>query len=359
MVTTSDHLNAATLAMPDPASGRQARAYESELAAWFGVRHAIAVSSGTAALHCCLIAAGIGRGDEVLVPAAAVVMSVAPVLYAGAVPVFVDSPRDGFGLDLDDLAAKTTPRTRAVLPVHLWGRVGNLDQIHAFAQERSLLVIEDACQAVGTRHDGRLAGTWGQMGCLSTKDGKILWSGEGGVVLTDDAQLAHRCAAFRTHWQDPAYPDAAEVGHNYRLAEPLAAIARDNLARLDDAVALRQQQTELLTSLAVDTPGLHQQETELWEDHNGYAPTLRITLDKPRAFCDHLAQLGVPNSVGTFGLRAADQRGMFAPYAAARPCSAAAEVIDHTLAPILTEHTTTDDVRTYAEIIHREAQRWP
>lgn len=344
--------------MPDPAAARQVELLEAELAAWAQVPYAIAVSSGTAALHTALVAAGIGPGDEVLVPAVSVVMSVAPVLYAQARPVFIDCTPSGFGLDYADLAAKLTPRTRAILPVHLWGR-GSCDphQLRAFADGHQLVVVEDACQAHGTRIGGTLLGTFGDVGCFSLKDGKILWSGEGGFLLTHDQDIAERAQAFRTHWQTPPASETplARLGHNYRLAEPLAAIARWNLTQVASRVTDRQSQTMQLIALLDGTPGLKPISPRPGEDWNGYSPLFHLDLNDPRRFCEHLAETGVPNSIGTHGLTAAHLRPIFAP---ADPCPNAETFIDAMLAITLSEHDDDDRIRGYAHLINQEAHRW-
>lgn len=128
----------------DPARVGEVAELESELAATFGTRYAVAVNSGTAAIHCALVASGVGPGDDVLVPAVSVVMSVAPILYCGARPVFVDCPRDGIGMDVDDLAAKTTRRTKAVEAVYLWGRSGSARELAEAASADGLALIEDS-----------------------------------------------------------------------------------------------------------------------------------------------------------------------------------------------------------------------
>lgn len=346
-------------AMPDPSSATQLDQYERELAGYFGIDHAVAVSSGTAALHCALRALDIRPGDEVLVPALSVVMSVAPILYLGAVPVFVDCAADGVDLDLDDLEGKLTDRSRAVLPVHLWGRTGDLVRLVKFAGVHGLRVIEDACQATGTRLDGRLAGTFGDLGCFSTKDGKILWSGEGGFVLTHDSDLAERCRAFRTHWLTPPARQMpySELAHNYRLAEPLAAIARANLARLDDLIDRRRHQSRLLVSLLADTPGLVPACEGVGKEWNWHCPVLRIELPHPRQFSARLAALGVANSVGTYGLTAAELRPVFREYAR-EPCIRARARIDNTLAVVISDHDCDDRIQGIAATITKEAIRW-
>lgn len=347
--------------MPDPAGASHTTALEQELCEAFGTSYAIAVNSGTAALHTALTAIGVGPGDEVLVPALTVVMSVAPILYAGARPVFVDATPDG-GLDLDDAAAKCGPATRAVVPVHLWGRMGGAETQAAlvrFATTHRLHIVEDASQAHASRASGRLAGTVGDLGCFSMKDGKILWSGEGGFILTADPELAATCRAYRSHWTTPptGQPPLSRLGNNYRLAEPLAAIARANLSRLDDLVAQRRTQCATLLDALAHVPGLEAVPITEGEDWNGFSPLWRIHLPDPRGFCRRLAERGVVNSVGTFGLVACDQRPMFANLAPT-PCPVSARLIDTTLAVAINARDTPARIDTLADTIAKEARRW-
>lgn len=354
----SDVLGEAAGRMPDPTATGQVERLEERLAAWAGVPYAVAVSSGTAALHAALVAAGIGRGDRVLVPAVSVVMSVAPILYAGATPVFVDCVPGGFELDYADLTTKLVCQPKAILPVHLWGRAcGDPYYLHAFAQAHGLTVIEDACQAHGTRSDNRLLGTFGDVGCFSLKDGKILWSGEGGFLLTQDRHIAARARAFRTHWQTPPDGEAplTHLGHSYRLAEPLATVADWNLARLGELLDRRRRQTSLMLSLLAGTPGMSPIGGPPDEEWNSYSPLLRLDLPAPRRFCEHLAGSGVPNSVGTYRLVAAHLRPVFA---AAERCPHAETAINNTLAIMLTEHDDDDRIHQLAATISREAHLW-
>ncbi|HEX9358516.1 MAG TPA: aminotransferase class I/II-fold pyridoxal phosphate-dependent enzyme [Streptosporangiaceae bacterium] len=343
--------------MPDPVSAAHAAAFEAELAGWFGTRHAVAVSSGTAALHTALAALGIGDGDEVLLPAVSVVMSAAPVVYTGARPVFADCAPDG-DIDYRDLDAKLSRATRAILPVHLWGRASDMPRLMRFAARRGLHVVEDACQAYGTVVGGRLAGTFGDIGCFSLKDGKILSCGEGGFLLTNDDRAAANARAFRTHWQAPPPGQAAlaRLGCNYRLAEPLAVIARGNLSRIEHLLAQRAHQALLLASLLDQTPGL-QAAVHPGDRWNGHAPLFRVTLPRPRAFCERLARAGVPNSVGTFGLVPAGQQPAFSAYRPAT-CPAAARLIDTTLAVVVTARDSDERIRAFADLIDREARQW-
>ncbi|MGK5499195.1 DegT/DnrJ/EryC1/StrS family aminotransferase [Streptomyces sp. URMC 125] len=343
--------------MPDPFASREADAYDRALAQAFGVRHALCTSSGTAALHLALLAAGIGAGDEVLVPALAVPMSIAPLHYIGAVPVFVDCPADGVGLDLEDAAAKLTDRTRAVLPVHLWGRAPDPAPLAAFARRHGLVVVEDACQAHGTRVGGRLAGTGGDVGCFSTKDGKLLWSGEGGFLVTDDDRIADQARALRNHYLTPPARvlPLSRVGFNHRLAEPLAAYAHGSLRRFDELLERRRAQAatlaELLSGLSRLTPITP---APGW---NGYSALFELHLDQPRAFATLLAARGVANSVGTFHLTPADRRPALTVRPAA-PCRRAEHVIDTTLAVVVHHGHRDEDLHTIAETIAKEAAAW-
>ncbi|MBL7499282.1 DegT/DnrJ/EryC1/StrS family aminotransferase [Frankia sp. CNm7] len=343
--------------MPDPVGREQAALLEAELAAMHGVAHAIAVSSGTAALHTALVACDIGEGDEVLLPALAVIMTVAAVVQAGARPVFVDAGPDGEPLDLADAASKITHRTRALLPIHLGGRSGDLGAVAELAASAGLDLIEDACQAHGSRYRGRLLGTIGRAGCFSLKDGKLISSGEGGYLLTDDPDLAARAAAFQTHWQISAagQPALSRLGTNYRLAEPLAALARVSLAGFDKRLARRRHAANRLVDLVGDVPGLAPIPVAAGEQPNGYSALWRILLPRPRRLCRHLAEVGVINSVGTFDLRAAHLHPACRPLHPAL-CPHAAHAVDSLLAVPVPD----DDARLaqIATLIKSEVSAW-
>ncbi|WP_224277625.1 aminotransferase class I/II-fold pyridoxal phosphate-dependent enzyme [Streptomyces sp. LS1784] len=184
---------AAVARMPDPTGYRETAALEADLAAAFGTRRAVAVSSGTAAITTALAACSIGAGDVVLLPAVTVVMTVAAVAAVGAHPVFVEAAPDGRGVNLADLAAKTGPDTKAVLAVHLADRTDGIHGLAVHTRTAGLRLIGDACQAQGAATLGRHAGTIGDIGCFSLKDGKIIACGDGGYLLAD------RATAHRTH----------------------------------------------------------------------------------------------------------------------------------------------------------------
>jgi perosamine synthetase len=339
--------------------GTEVAAYERELAEHLGVTHVVAVSSGTAALQTALDAVDVRPGDEVLVPALAVVMSAAPIVHLGAQPVFVDCTIDGTDLDYDDLAGKVTDRAAAVLPVHLWGRCGDPTRLRRFADDRGLAVVADACQALGTTIDGSQAGTESTIACFSTHEHKLLATGEGGFLTTGDDDLADRARAYRTHWLTPPRRQRplTRIAHNFRLAEPLAAIGRRQLAHLNTLVQQRIDQTGLLLDLLADLPHARPAQVPAGQRWNHYAPLLHLRLDRPRAFSEHLADQGVPNSTGTYRLIPLDQRPMFTGDTPPT-CTTAARLLEEILAVVLTRDDDERQIRRYAETIIREVTRW-
>ncbi len=340
-------------------SDTEVTAYEHELAKYLGVEHVVAVSSGTAALQTALDAVGIQSGDEVLVPALSVVMSVAPVTHLRARPIFVDCNTDGTDFDYDDLARKTSERTAAVLPVHLWGRAGDTARLRGFADDHALAVVADACQALGTTIAGVQVGAEATIGCFSTHELKILSTGEGGFLATCDGYLASRARAYRSHWLTPpsGQPPLSRLAHNFRLAEPLAAIGRRELARIDELIQQRVDQTALLLELLADLPQVCPAKVPTGQRWNAHAPLLHLQIDRPREFSEHLADQGVPNSTGSFRLIPLDQRPMFTG-AAPPTCTTAAELLDGILAVTLSRHDDQKQIHNHAETITREVTRW-
>jgi dTDP-4-amino-4,6-dideoxygalactose transaminase len=244
--------------------GPRTREFETVFAERFGAPHAVAVSSGTAALHLALLAAGIGEGDEVLVPAMTFVAGAAAVRYCGARPVLVDSvgPED-LNLDPHEAQRLVGPRTRAVLATHWLGYACNLDALERLCGEHGLILIEDCAQSITARDAlGRLTGTVGAAGCFSFFSKKQLAIGEGGMILTADEALAARARSLRSHamtsmtWDRhrghaESY-DVTDVGFNFRLDEPRAALGISRLPRLAADVARRREQVRRYRSLLRD-----------------------------------------------------------------------------------------------------------
>lgn len=219
----------------------QVRAFEREAAAKIGVQHALMVNSGTSALICGLTGVGIGPGDEVIVPAYTYIATAAAVVAVGAVPIIAEID-DSLGLDPADLEAKITPRTKAVVPVHMQGVPARLEAILSVARKHGLKVVEDGCQCIGGEYRGRMVGSWGDAGAWSLNYFKVITSGEGGLVFSDDYRVYER-ACFAS---DPALPmwmkeTIATEGWEtkpfsaqcYRPSEILGAMARVQLSKLD------------------------------------------------------------------------------------------------------------------------------
>jgi dTDP-4-amino-4,6-dideoxygalactose transaminase len=212
--------------------GPEVEALESELAASIGAAHAIGVSSGTDALLVAMMALGIGAGDEVIVPTFSFFATAGCVSRLGATPVFVDVDPDTLMLDATGVAAAITPRTRAVIPVHLYGLCADMDAIGEVAASHRLHLIEDAAQAIGATFRGRQAGTFGAIGCFSFFPSKNLGAfGDAGLVTTNDAGLANRLRRLRNHGAEPKYYHR-EIGGNFRLDAMQAAILRVKLPHL-------------------------------------------------------------------------------------------------------------------------------
>jgi dTDP-4-amino-4,6-dideoxygalactose transaminase len=213
--------------------GPQVDRFEAEIAAWLGVRHAIGLNSGTSALHLAALAAGIGPGDEVLLPAHTFIATAWGVLYAGGIPVFCEVDAATGTIDVDDAARRITRRTKAVIPVHLYGQPADMDRVGALAASAGLTVIEDAAQSIGARWNGAHTGTGGRFGCVSFYPGKNLGAaGEAGLIMTGSDEDAKRLRSLRNHGQSERYIHQ-DVGYNYRMEGVQAAVLRHKLKRLN------------------------------------------------------------------------------------------------------------------------------
>src|SRR5215470_4433902 len=237
--------------------GPETEAFERELAAHCRAAEAVGTSSGTSALHLALLAAGVGAGDEVITVPFTFVATVAAIEYAGARPVLVDIAADSFTMNPELVEAAITQRTRAIVPVHLYGQPADMGALLEIAGRHGLKLIEDACQAHGAEHDGRRVGALGDIGCFSFYPGKNLGAyGEGGAVVTNDEELADKIRALR-HWGQTRKYHHELKGFNYRLEELQAAILRVKLRHLDDWTEARRAHARLYDRLlagVVPTP---------------------------------------------------------------------------------------------------------
>ena len=229
--------------------GEQVRMFESEAASYTGARLAVAVNSGTAALQAALLALGVGRGDDVLVPSFTFVATANAVVSVGARPVFVDILGGSYTMDPESVEARMTPRTKAVVPVHLYGGVARMGEIAEVAKRRGARIVEDAAQALGSTLDGRHAGTFGDVGCFSLYPAKVVTSGgEGGFAVTDRPRLRSRMRMARNHGMLHGN-DARMAGLNLRMPEMAAAVGRAQLAKLPRFLRARRRNAEALSGM--------------------------------------------------------------------------------------------------------------
>jgi dTDP-4-amino-4,6-dideoxygalactose transaminase len=249
--------------------GPRTKAFEQALADYVGIAHVATVSSGTAALHLACLAAGIGPGDEVIVPAFTFVASAGAPRYVGAEPVLCDvrSPQE-FNIDPEDVARRITARTKAVIAVHFCGYPAEILALRELCDKHGLVLIEDCAQAIGARVDdaGRQVGTVGELGCFSFFSKKQLCVGEGGMVTAAEEALDARVRLFRSHamtsstWDrhrghDPAY-DVVDIGFNFRLDEPRAALGLSRLKRLDEDIDARRETVRAYRERLEDVAGI-------------------------------------------------------------------------------------------------------
>lgn len=231
--------------------------FESEFRAFVGTGHGIAVSNGTVALHLALVALEVGPGDEVIVPDLTFAATINAVLYCGATPVIVDIDRETWCMSLEGVQRACTPRTKAIIPVHLYGRPAEIGPIAAFASERGIAVIEDCAEAHGARYGGRPVGQFGDVGCFSFYANKIVTTGEGGMCMTNLTSLAQSLRLLRDHGITPNRSYWHErVGFNYRITNLQAAIGHSQLWRIDGTLARNRRIAELYHAALRDIPGV-------------------------------------------------------------------------------------------------------
>jgi perosamine synthetase len=292
--------------------GREVRAFEDQVAAFLGIEHAVAVSSGTAALHLALVALGVGPGDEVLVPDFTFPASANAVEHAGATPVLVDIRLDTFNVDVDRLQEAVTPRTRAILPVHLFGLPADMDPVLDVARKRGLLVVEDAACALGAEYHGRKCGTLADAGCFSFHPRKVITTGEGGMIVTRDAAVAERLRSLRNHGAVSRDGELRfhDAGFNFRMTDMQGALGAAQMSRLD---ALLARRTALAAAYGLALAGLDRLTPPrvpegLRSTWQAYVVLLAADVDRT-ALRARLRDAGVETTIGTYAVSAQPHHG--------------------------------------------------
>lgn len=231
------------LRTPNLSLGPKLGQFETAFADRLGRRYAVAVNSGTSALHLCLLALGLGPGDEVITTPFSFIATTNVILMVGATPVFIDIDPVTYNIDVARIPGKITSRTKALLPVEVFGNPAGIDRVYDLARSHDLVCVEDSCEALGSTINGRPAGTLGHASTFAFYPNKQMTTGEGGIILTDDENIAHLCASLRNQGRDPhaGWLAHARLGYNYRLSDINCALGIAQLKRLDTFIAQRRR----------------------------------------------------------------------------------------------------------------------
>ena len=259
------------------AQGKKVEEFEKNFSEHINVKHSIAVSNGTSALHTALLSVGIKPGDEVIVPSFTFISTANSVLFCGAKPVFADINEDDFNIDVEDIQKKITDKTKAIIPVHLYGHPADMKAIMDIAEDKNLKVIEDACQAHGAEFDGKKVGSFG-IGTFSFYPTKNMTTGEGGMITTNSDEIAEKSRLFRGHGMKIRYHHEI-MGYNYRMSDINAAIGIWQLKRLNENNAKRIENARLLTNGLKDIDGIITPKVMPKRKHVFHQYTIRVTDD--------------------------------------------------------------------------------
>ena len=247
--------------------GKHVQIFEKSIASFVKSKYAVAVNSGTTALQAALYALDIKPGDEVLVPSFTFVATANAVVSTGAKPIFVDILKENFTIDPDDIEKKITKKTRAIIPVHLYGNVANIERLSEISKKNNLPIIEDSAQSLGSTYKGKHTGTFFEMGCCSMYPAKVMTSGEGGFIITNNKKLRDKLLMIRNHGMVHGY-DTKIFGLNLRLPEINAAIATVQMKKLSGFLKIRKNNAQLLSKsindLEIKLPQQRKNENVNW-----------------------------------------------------------------------------------------------
>src|SRR3954462_5175509 len=273
-------------------------AFEQAFAEYVGVKHGVAVTSGTTALELAVASAGIGAGDEVLVSASTNIATALAAYRNNAVAVPVDSEPVTWNLDLDLLEGLVTERTKAIIPGHLFGHPVDMDALMEFADARGLVVIEDCAESHGATVRGRMTGSFGAMGCFSFYANKIITTGEGGMVVTDDDELAEKLRSLRNlAFGEPRFLHR-EPGYNFRMTGYQAAMGLVQLGKIDHFIEQKRRVASVYNGLLDDVPGVRTPVEEEWAKHVYWMYAIELTDEFPVSR-DELMQLLSDAAIGS------------------------------------------------------------
>lgn len=244
----------AVLRTPNLSLGPKLTEFETAFAEYIGRKRAVAVNSGTSGLFLCMLALGIGPGDEVITTPFTFIATANSIMMVGATPVFVDIDPVSLNIDAEKIESKITEKTKAIMPVEVFGNPAGFDKICEIAQKHNLIVIEDSCEALGSELNGKKAGTFGTMSTFAFYPNKQITTGEGGMILTDDDELADMCVSLRNQGRSKGggWLDHERLGYNFRLSDINCALGIVQLSRIDELKAKRKQVAKWYQQLLAD-----------------------------------------------------------------------------------------------------------
>ncbi|VVB68329.1 UDP-4-amino-4-deoxy-L-arabinose--oxoglutarate aminotransferase [Candidatus Norongarragalina meridionalis] len=285
------------------AQGPTTKKFEGLFAQYVGAKHASATTSCTAALHLSVCALGIGRGDEVIVPSFTFPASANAVALQGATPVFCDIDVKTFNVDVKSAESVVTERTKAIMPIHLFGQSADMGGVMRFAKKHNLRVIEDAANSMGTFYEKKHVGTIGDFGCFSFHPRKILTTGEGGMLTAEDDALAAMAASLKDHGKDETGTKFVRAGFNYRMSDILAAIGIVQLNKLDATIKRRKQLAERYSQLLEGASGITPPHHPAYTNHTyqSYVLLLDDGIDRD-AVIRKTKEKGVQTQIGTYAV---------------------------------------------------------
>ncbi|MHA1206345.1 MAG: DegT/DnrJ/EryC1/StrS family aminotransferase [Candidatus Hodarchaeales archaeon] len=251
--------------------GKNARALEKNFADLVGAKHAICAVNGTAALHLALEGLNISPGAEVITPAFTFIASANAITFGGSIPIFADIDPETYTIDPEQVKNLITSKTEAILPVHIFGLPSNMKVLQEIAEDHNLVILEDACQAHGAKIDGKHVGTLGEIGCFSFYATKNMITGEGGMIVTDNDELAERIRSIKNHGRGPSGGyQHFRIGYNFRLADPLAAIGLIQIKKLPKMLKKRKENAEAIRKTVGELDHVHIQKIPKGYTHSHY-----------------------------------------------------------------------------------------
>lgn len=272
--------------------GEKTRLFEKKFAELAGCRHAVVVNNATSGLYCCLKALGVGAGHEVIIPDLTFIATANSVIWAGATPVLADIDENTFNIDPASIEEKLSSRTRALMPVHLYGQSADMEAIRVIARRNDLIVVEDAAQGVGVKFQGRHVGGLGAVGCFSFYGNKTITTGQGGMITTDDEQIQRKCIILKNHGRtEKGTFIHHHIGYNFCLTDLQAALGLAQLTRLDHILERKRKNLELYRAALADLEAVRFPAGDPRCD--GVPWFANILVDDPEALGAHLREAGV------------------------------------------------------------------